>query len=238
MSSFEFSDKDKHAKKDTLTDLAGMIDLETLGTVSGSPIVTIGAVVFNPYVCNSTVELVRRGLLLKLDLSDTIDLSQGVEGKTIRWWFEQKDEAIKSLVGEGAISVKEALRKLYRYFNDRGSFVNEEFFPGLADMPKCSTFWAKDPDFDMVLLRYYYEKLGEKLPWDYYACRSVRTVEALAWEDPSNKPEFIIPGVAHNALWDSVHQAMRIQAAMKELNRTIDAGVAFKNWDDAKEKKE
>jgi len=27
-----------------------------------------------------------------------------------------------------------------------------------------------------------------------------------------------------------VHQAMRIQAAMKELGRTVDAGVKFKNF--------
>ena len=235
MSGFDFEDNNpKHAPKDAFNNMGAMIDLETLGTVSGSPIVTIGAVLFDPYVCDSSEELIRRGLNIKIDLSDSIDKSRGVEGKTIRWWFEQEDAAIKALVGPDAISIKEALIKLYKYCNDRGNFMNDEFFPGLADMPMCSTFWAKDPDFDMVLLRYYYELLNEKLPWDYFACRSVRTVEALAWADPSSKPEFKIPGVAHNAMWDAVHQAMRIQAAMKELGRTIDAGVAFKNWEGAK----
>jgi len=233
MSGFDFKESGKDDKlkpKDTLNNLGGMIDLETLGTIAGSPIVTIGAVVFNPYVCDSSEELIRRGLNIQLDLSDAIDKSRGIEGKTIRWWFEQEDAAIKALVSGDTVSVKEGLQKLNRYLNDRGNFVNEEFFEGLADMPKCSTFWAKDPDFDMVLLRYYYELLREKLPWDFYACRSVRTIEAIAWDDPSSKPEFKIPGVAHNAMWDSVHQAMRIQAAMKELGRTVDAGVKFKNF--------
>ncbi len=231
MTGFDFKKPDsKHDPKDTFTDMAAMIDVETLGTTAGAPIVSIGAVVFNPYVCDSSEELVRRGLNVRIDISDAIDKSRGVEGKTIRWWFEKEDEAIKALVGDDAISMREALVKLFRYCNDRGTFVNDEFFPGLSDMPVCSTFWAKDPDFDMVLLRYYYESLGEKLPWDYYACRSVRTVEALAWDDPSSKPEFIIPGVAHMAMWDAVHQAMRIQAAMKELNRTIDSGVKFDNF--------
>ncbi len=235
MSGFKFNEDDSKSKaRDAFNNMGAMIDLETLGTVSGSPIVTIGAVVFDPYVCDSSEELVRRGITLKVDLSDSIDKSRGVEGATIRWWFEQDDAAIKALVGNDTISMKEALQKLYRYCNDRGSFVNEEFFPGLADMPTCSTFWAKDPDFDMVLLRYYYELMNEKLPWKYYACRSVRTIEAIAWDDPSSKPEFKIPGVAHNAMWDAVHQAMRIQAAMKELGRTIDAGVEFKNWEGAK----
>jgi len=232
MSSFNFDKNrdEKHEAKDTLTNLGGMIDIETLGTVSGSPIVTIGAVVFNPYVCDSSEELVRRGLTLNLDISDAIDKSRGVEGATIRWWFEQEDAAIKSLVGEDTVSVKEGLQKLFRYLNDRGSFVNDEFFEGLADMPTCSTFWAKDPDFDMVLLRYYYELLKEKLPWKFYACRSVRTIEALAWDDPSSKPEYKIPGVAHNATWDAIHQAMRIQGAMRELGRSVDAGVKFENF--------
>ena len=232
---FGFDEKDtKHDPKDAFNNMGAMIDLETLGIDAGAPIVTIGAVVFNPYVCDSSEELIRRGLNIRIDLSESIDKSRGVRGETLRWWFEQKDEAIKALVGDDTVSMKEALTKLYRYLNDRGNFVNEEFFPGLADMPKCSTFWAKDPDFDMVLLRYYYDLLGEKLPWSFWACRSVRTIEAIAWDDPSSKPEFKIPGVAHNAMWDSVHQAMRIQAAMKELGRTVDAGVAFKNWEGEK----
>ena len=232
MTGFDFANSadPKHDPRDTFTNMGAMIDLETLGIDAGAPIVTIGAVVFDPYVCDSSEELIRRGLNLRIDLSESIDMSRGVRGETLRWWFEQEDEAIKALVGDDTLSMKEALTKLYRYLNDRGNFVNEEFFPGLADMAKCSTFWAKDPDFDMVLLRYYYDLLGEKLPWNFWACRSVRTIEAIAWDDPSSKPEFKIPGVAHNALWDSVHQAMRIQAAMKELGRTVDAGVKFKNY--------
>ena len=128
MSGFDFKKADpKHNPKDTFTDMAAMIDLETLGTTSGSPIVTIGAVVFNPYVCDSSEELVRRGLNIRIDLSDAIDKSRGVEGKTIRWWFEQDDEAIKALVGDDAISMREAITKLFRYCNDRGLFVNDEF---------------------------------------------------------------------------------------------------------------
>ena len=231
---FETNSDPKHDPKDAFNNMGAMIDLETLGIDAGAPIVTIGAVVFDPYVCDSSEELIRRGLNIRIDLSESIDKSRGVRGETLRWWFEQKDEAIKALVGDDTVSMKEALTKLYRYLNDRGNFVNKEFFPGLADMPKCSTFWAKDPDFDMVLLRYYYDLLREKLPWSFWACRSVRTIEAIAWADPSSKPEFKIPGVAHNAMWDSVHQAMRIQAAMKELGRTIDAGVGFKNWEGEK----
>jgi len=232
MSQFDFS-KDPVAEA-VSNNMAAMIDIETLGTVAGSPVVTIGAVLFDPCSCDSSEELVRRGLNIRIDLSDTIDKSKGVEGGTIRWWFEQEDAAIKALVGDDAVPVVEALQTLNRYCNERGSFVNKEFFEGLSDMPKSSTFWAKDPDFDMVLLRYYYEQEREKLPWAYTACRSVRTIQDLAWPDPVDRPEFDIPGVAHDARWDAIHQAMRIQAAMKELGRTHDSDVQFKNWEGVK----
>ena len=233
MTGFDFNN-DEVISGPVINNLGVMIDIETLGTTAGSPVVTIGAVVFDPYTCDSSEELIRRGLNLKLDMADSVDKSRGVDGVTVRWWFEQEDAAIKALVGSDTVPVIEALQKLFRYCNDRGSFVNDEFFPGLSEMPKCSTFYAKDPDFDMVLLRYYYELEREKLPWNFYDCRSVRTIEALAWPDPNDRPEFEIPGVAHDAMWDAVHQAMRIQAAMKKLGQTYDSDVQFKNWEGVK----
>lgn len=227
MSQFEFNEPAVGAP----TNMAAMIDIETLGTTAGSPVVTIGAVLFDPYSCDSSDELVRRSLNIRIDVSDAVDKSRGIEGETIRWWFEQEDAAIKALVDGEAIPMVEALQKLYRYCKDRGAFVNEEFFVGMSDMPEASTFWAKDPDFDMVLLRYYYDLEREMMPWKYSETRSVRTIQALAWPDPVDRPEFKIPGVAHDARWDAVHQAMRIQAAMKELGRTYDSDVTFSAWE-------
>lgn len=206
-----------------------MIDTETLGTVAGSPIVTIGATLFDPYASDSSEELMRRSLLIRIDVSDAVKLSQGVEGGTIRWWFEQKDEAIKALVGDDAVSMQEALAKLWRYCHERGAFVNKEFFSGLSDLPRTCRYWAKDPDFDMQLLRYYYEhpKLDAKMPWMFWECRSVRTVQDLAWPDPSERPTFKIPGVAHDARWDAVHQAMMIQAGIRRLGIARDQDVQY-----------
>lgn len=214
--------------------LEAMIDIETLGTIAGSPVVSIGAVLFDPYSCDSGEALIERSLLIRLDISDAIKYSIGVEGGTIRWWFEQKDEAIKALVGKDAISVQEALGKLWRYCCERGKFVNEEFFHGLADLPKCSRYWAKDPDFDMQLMRYYYEHpdLKATMPWKFWQCMSVRTVQDLAWPNGSqDRPTFKVPGVAHDARWDAVTQAMTIQAGMHRLGLSKDQDVEYTKFE-------
>lgn len=214
--------------------IEAMIDVETFGTTAGSPIITIGAVLFDPYASDSSQAMLDRSLNIRVDLSDSIDLSQGVEGGTIRWWFEQKDAAIKALVGDDAITIKEALTKLWRYCRERGSFVNKEFFHGLSELPQACRYWAKDPDFDMQLLRYYYEhpKVRVTAPWKYPLCRSVRTVQDLAWPGGAgDRPAFEIPGVAHDARWDAIHQAMTIQAAIRRLGLAKDQDVEFAKYE-------
>jgi len=197
-----------------------MTDAETLGTVMGSPVISIGAVLFDPYASDSSEELIRRKFIRRIDLSDAIRLSTGVDGGTIRWWFEQKDTAIKALVGKDVVSAEEAFRDLEQYCHERGTFANEKFFDDICDFPKTCRYWAKDPDFDMRLMQHYYDhpEISSKQPWKFHECRSVRTVQDLAWpEGGLERPDFKVPGVAHDASWDSITQAMTVQAAMRRL---------------------
>lgn len=210
-----------------------MVDVETLGTVMGSPVITIGATLFDPYVCDSGEELLRRALLIRIDISDAVKYSGGVEGGTLRWWFEQKDEAIKALVGDDAVSCQEAYKLLEQYCNERGAFANKIFFDNITDFPRTCRYWAKDPDFDMRLMQHYYDRpeINAHMPWNFWECRSVRTVQDLAWPD-GDRPVFDVKdGVAHDARWDAVTQAMMIQAAIRRLGLGRDQDVEFKSWE-------
>lgn len=198
--------------------IEAMIDIETMGTTAGSPILTIGAVLFDPRRCDSIDLLERRSLLIRIDVSDAIKHSEGVDGTTLRWWLEQEDAAIKELVGDDLVSTEEALLKLSRYCKERGDFTNNEFFEGISQLPEATSFWAKDPDFDMVLLRYVYDLLNIPLPWKFWECRSVRTIQDLAWADPGDRPKFAA-GTLHDARADAISQAMLVQAAYKELGK-------------------
>lgn len=210
-----------------------MVDVETMGTVMGSPVVTIGATLFDPYVADSADELMRRSLLIRIDVSDAVKHSNGVEGGTLRWWLEQKDEAIKALVGDDAVSCQEAFKLLEQYCNERGAFANKLFFEGISDFPRACRYWAKDPDFDMRLMQHYYDhpNISAKQPWNFWECRSVRTVQDLAWPD-GDRPVFdVAGGVAHDARWDAVTQAMMIQAGIRRLGLARDQDVEFSTWE-------
>lgn len=210
-----------------------MVDIETLGTNQGAPVVTIGAVLFDPFSCDAAEVLYQRAMNVRIDVSDAIRLSNGVEGGTIRWWFEQKDAAIKALVGDDAVPMKEALLKLWRFCHERGAFVDEEFFNGLSALPRANRFWAKDPDFDMRLLQYYYDlpEMSARMPWKFWECRSVRTVQDLAWpEGGHTRPDFEVPGVAHDARYDAITQALTIQAAMRRLGLSKDQDVQYERF--------
>ena len=232
MSNFDFSRVT--AADQPRNNCEAMIDIETFGTVMGSPVITIGAVLYDPYANDSSEELLRRVFMRRIDVSDSIRLSTGVDGGTIRWWLEQHDDAIKALIGDDSVSAEEAFKDLELYCNDRGSFANDKFFDGISDFPKVNRYWAKDPDFDMRLMQHYYEHpdISAKMPWDFWSCRSVRTVQDLAWpEGGVERPDFKVPGVAHDAGWDAITQAMTIQAAMNRLGLSSDQDVKFTSWD-------
>lgn len=234
MSSGYFAQGRVTASEQPHNNMEFMLDIETLGTTAGSPVVTIGAVLFDPFSCDSGEVLMERALNIRIDVSDAIKYSTGVEGSTIRWWFEQKDEAIKALIGDDCVPMQEALTKLWRYCHERGAFVDKEFFHGLSSLPKTNRYWAKDPDFDMQLMRYYYEHphFKAQMPWKFWECRSVRTVQDLAWPNGSiDRPDFQVPGTAHDARWDAVTQAMTVQAGMHRLGLSKDQDVDFDKFE-------
>jgi len=233
MSQFDFSRVT--ANDQARNNCEAMIDIETFGTVAGAPVVTIGAVLFDPFACDSSEELLHRVFLRRIDISDALNKSIAgmVDGKTMRWWFEQSDAAIKAMVEGETVSCQEAYSDLESYCNERGSYANNKFFDGITDFPKVCRYWAKDPDFDMRLMQHYYEHpdISAKQPWDFWSCRSVRTVQDLAWpEGGLERPDFEVPGVAHDAGWDAITQAMTIQAGMRRLGLSRDQDVKFETW--------
>lgn len=69
--------------------------------------------------------------------------------------------------------------------------------------------WAKDPDFDVVILRNAFAQIGEMFPFKFWETRSVRTITELAY--PDGDPPPIGVGVAHNAKDDAIRQALMVQ---------------------------
>lgn len=196
-----------------------MVDIETLGTKSWAPIVSIGAVLFDPQSTDTFDALYQKAFLRLIDIDDAIRTCGPADGGTLKWWFGQKDEAIKRLVSGDAISVKAALSELWIYSHVRG-----DRNPTVATLPLPTHIWAKDPDFDCKIIESACEKVQMKYPFHFAFQRAVRTAQDLAFPD-GDLPEFAT-GVHHDARDDAVNQALMVQACYRALGLGRD-GVQF-----------
>ncbi|HFK1300041.1 TPA: 3'-5' exoribonuclease [Escherichia coli] len=173
-----------------------MIDLETMGNNPDAPIISIGAIFFDPQTGDMGPEF-----------SKTIDLETAggvIDRDTIKWWLKQSREA-QSAIMTDEIPLDDALLQL-REFIDANS---GEFFVQV---------WGNGANFDNTILRRSYERQGIPCPWRYYNDRDVRTIVELG-KTIDFDARIVIPfeGVRHNALDDARHQAKYVSAIWQKL---------------------
>lgn len=160
-----------------------MLDLETLGLVPGSTIVSIGAVKFDRIAKQLGDEFYR-----VINLRESVPM--GVDMDTLCWWMTQSDEARAVFNAPGTVGLGVALHEF-------AEFIHDPF-----DAPLV---WGNGAAFDNVLLQAAYLKTGIPIPWKFYNDRCYRTVKSTA---PSQ--EFVRVGVHHNALDDAKSQALHL----------------------------
>ncbi|EGE6597005.1 exonuclease, partial [Escherichia coli] len=173
-----------------------MIDLETMGKNPDAPIISIGAIFFDPQTGYMGPEF-----------SKTIDLETAggvIDRDTIKWWLKQSREAQSAILTD-EIPLDDALLQLRKFINENSgeSFVQ---------------IWGNGANFDNVILRRSYERLGIPCPWRYYNDRDVRTIVELG-NSIGFEVRMAIPfeGVPHNALDDARHQAKQVSAIWQKL---------------------
>ncbi|EON6082594.1 3'-5' exoribonuclease, partial [Escherichia coli] len=144
----------------TSTSRAGihlMIDLETMGKNPDAPIISIGAIFFDPQTGEMGPEF-----------SKTIDLETAggvIDRDTIKWWLKQSREAQSAILTD-EIPLDDALLQLREFIDENSG----EFFVQV---------WGNGATFDNVILRRSYERQGIPCPWRYTNDRDVRTMVAL-----------------------------------------------------------
>ncbi|EJT8695640.1 3'-5' exoribonuclease, partial [Escherichia coli] len=132
----------------TSTSRAGihlMIDLETMGKNPDAPIISIGAIFFDPQTGEMGPEF-----------SKTIDLETAggvIDRDTIKWWLKQSREAQSAILTD-EIPLDDALLQLREFIDENSG----EFFVQV---------WGNGTSFDNVILRRSYERQGIPCPWRY-----------------------------------------------------------------------
>ncbi|HCN3588576.1 TPA: 3'-5' exoribonuclease [Escherichia coli] len=173
-----------------------MIDLETMGKNPDAPIISIGAIFFDPQTGDMGPEF-----------SKTIDLETAggvIDRDTIKWWLKQSREA-QSAIMTDEIPLDDALLQLREFIDENSG----EFFVQV---------WGNGANFENTILRRSYERQGIPCPWRYYNDRDVRTIVELGKAiDFDARTAIPFEGERHNALDDARYQAKYVSVIWQKL---------------------
>ncbi|HGY8233549.1 TPA: 3'-5' exoribonuclease [Escherichia coli] len=173
-----------------------MIDLETMGKNPDAPIISIGAIFFDPQTGDMGPEF-----------SKTIDLETAggvIDRDTIKWCLKQSREA-QSAIMTDEIPLDDALLQLREFIDENSG----EFFVQV---------WGNGANFDNTILRRSYERQGIPCPWRYYNDRDVRTIVELGKAiDFDARTAIPFEGERHNALDDARYQAKYVSVIWQKL---------------------
>lgn len=160
-----------------------MLDLETLGKIPGSIILSIGAVKFGD-------GLIFEEFYARIDAESAEAIGLVMDASTVLWWLRQSEEARREILlpGEPIIPV---LTRFAAWLGETDADV-----------------WANSPTFDCELLAAAYSKTLIARPWKHWNERDYRTARKLLPEIQMERP-----GTHHNALDDARFQARYLMAA-------------------------
>jgi len=168
-----------------------MVDLETLGTVPGCSILSIGAVFFDgENLGDEFYKVIHRKSCEEAGLHEDPD--------TIAWWNKQSIEATQVL-RDSQLDGQNSLHSVLTEFN---AFIKRD--TGVK-------VWGNGADFDNPILVCAYKAVGMKQGWLPYNGRCYRTMKNVAMEVP--KLERV--GTYHNALDDAKSQAMHLNTIIQ-----------------------
>lgn len=169
-----------------------MIDIETLSTSKHAAVLSVGVAVFDD---NQVIDT--NGWAV-----DMAAIDGDINPSTLAWWMKQSEEA--------------------RAFSFGGKHhqlsIASELRPYIADADEV---WANDPDFDLVILQHWWERMPRLGVWpvSFRKYRSVRTMTMLA-KRYHIATEHVWNGVtAHNPIDDAASQARAVIEVFQSLDR-------------------
>lgn len=179
-----------------------MVDLETMGSGPDAPIVSIGAVYFDPSTGNTGAEFYQ-----VVSLESSMSFGMKPDASTIQWWLKQSSEARSAILVDEALGLRETLELL-------ADFIAEN----AANGSHTVQLWGNGCSFDNVILRRAYALTETPFSVPFWNDRDVRTIVELGKSVGIN-PRFDIPfeGDMHNALSDARHHVKYVSAIWQRL---------------------
>lgn len=178
-----------------------MIDLETLGTGPDACVLSIGICAFGD---NGVID--SQGWAIHPS-----DWHGAIQPDTVKWWMQQ-GEAAQKFSFEGNRTAQNVAQELSTWSKQWGGGDGED---------EC---WANDPDFDLVILRRWWQRIQDKgnlnigkFPFHYRTMRSCRTIYAEARRLGISYDGWALNHVAHNPIDDACSQARAVVHIRKHI---------------------
>lgn len=160
-----------------------MLDLETMDTVPGGAIISIGAVKFS----SDTGITERFYTRITPESCDALGMTFSLS--TAAWWMRQSAEARAVFEPKGALHIAQALSD----------------FAVFAESDGERLIWGNGADFDNAMLAAAYRMNHRSAPWKFWNNACYRTIKNLYPSVKLNRE-----GVHHNALDDAEFQALHL----------------------------
>lgn len=187
-----------HPKKGELLPI--MIDIETLATVPGAVVLSIGAVL---------VDRPDQRFHVGIDLLDSLELGGIVDPATAGWWKGHREAWCSEVSQAEETTVAGAMTALAEWIERQASAAGVKM--------EAVRFWSKGA-FDYDLLEWWFHRvLRAPAPWRYWQIRDYRTWAELHSDFPL--PDLEPGDVAHGALADAKRQAKHMRLAMVRRER-------------------
>lgn len=173
-----------------------MVDVETLGTVASSVIMSIGAVRFEL----DGDEIDDNGFYASVSVDSNLQAGRQISEDTLIWWLG-KAPAAQRVFHEPKQPLEAALESFTEWF-------------GTGRDAERTEVWSNGADFDIPMLRHAYHLYGWEAPWGPFNGRCMRTFKNLP--GARNVPK--VPNAdSHNALSDAIAQTRQMQAIYRAL---------------------
>lgn len=172
-----------------MTDI--MIDLETLGNTPECVVISIGAVIFDPYLKDLGPTFYGN-----LKAQDQMNKGRLINEDTIKFWMNQSDAA-KRVFSEQSTDPFHALSVFSRWITEN-----------VKDSKKRMV-WGNGSTFDISILESIFRTYNIEIPWAYNSIMDLRTFKRFVGGGESIPKVY---GVAHNALDDAINQAKYVSS--------------------------
>lgn len=167
-----------------------VIDLETLGVLPDTVVLTLGAAKFNPHNTAGTTNQ----LYFKFSVDEQLAAGRTIDQDTLDWWCRQPSEVHReAMTDDDRIGVAQGLAQLTK------------FLVGVDDI------WCQGPVFDIVILENMFRQNQMHIPWQYWQIRDSRTLFKFLDFDPRREIRKTSESAHHNALDDAITQACAVQ---------------------------